>query len=262
MPEGDTIHRAAAALRAALGEGPVASFEAPGARGRPPATGEPVAGVEARGKHLLVRFGGGTTLHTHLGMHGSWRVDAGGATPAALGGRPGTAARIATPRAVATCRRAATVELLDRDALRRHPVLGGLGPDLCLPDPDLDEVARRLDALLDPATPIGVALLDQRPACGIGNVYRSEVLWACRVDPAAPLSDVDDATRRELYATAGRLLRANLRGGPRRTLDGGLAVYDRAGRPCPRCGTPIASRRLGEQARTTWWCPACQTPGR
>jgi endonuclease-8 len=102
-------------------------------------------------------------------------------------------------------------------------------------------------------------LLDQRPASGIGNVYRSEVLWACRVDPFASVGDLDDATLRELYGTANRQLRANLRDWRRRTYGDGVAVYDRAGRPCPRCGTPIRNRKLGEQARTTWWCPTCQT---
>jgi endonuclease-8 len=157
------------------------------------------------------------------------------------------------------CRSAPTVELLDAASFRRHPVLSALGPDLCLPEPDLDAIGTRVRSLLDPATPVGVVLLDQRPACGIGNVYRSEVLWACRVDPFAPVADVGDETLRELYATANRHLRANLRGWRRRTYGDGVAVYDRAGRPCPRCGTPIMARRLGEQARTTWWCSTCQT---
>jgi endonuclease VIII len=258
MPEGDTIHRAAASLRAALGHGPLVVLDAPGVRGAAPVRGEAIEAIEARGKHLLVCFAGGSTLHTHLGMTGSWRVDPpsrNGARPT----RPGTWARVVTDRAAAVCRSAPTVELLDPDALRRHPVLSALGPDLCLPDPDLGAIVSRLRALLDPATPIGVALLDQRPASGIGNVYRSEVLWACAVDPFAPVSDLDDPTLRELFATANRLLRANLGGWRRRTYGDALAVYDRAGRACPRCGAAVASRKLGEQARTTWWCPTCQT---
>jgi endonuclease-8 len=121
----------------------------------------------------------------------------------------------------------------------------------------VDETIRRLERL-DPATPIGVVLLDQRPACGIGNVYRSEVLWAERVAPRTPLRDLDDAARRSLYATAHRLLRANIGDRPRRTIATGLAVYERGGRRCPRCQATVVHERLGEQARSVWWCPACQ----
>ncbi len=204
-----------------------------------------------------MRFEGGITLHTHLGMDGSWRIAPHGAAPASPRG-PGRSARVSTAPAVAVCRDAPVVELLDDDALRHHPRLAALGPDLCLPAPDLDEIDRRLSALVDPGTEIGVALLDQRVAAGIGNVYRSEVLWACRTDPSAAVGTVDPDTRRALYATAGTMLRRNLGGGPRRTVPQGLAVYERAGRSCRRCGTLIASRRLGEQARTVWWCPDCQ----
>ena len=69
--------------------------------------------------------------------------------------------------------------------------------------------SRRLSTL-DPATPIGVALLDQRVAAGIGNVYKSETLWACGVDPFASMDAIAPDIRRELYTTASRQLRANL----------------------------------------------------
>ena len=152
------------------------------------------------------------------------------------------------------------VELLSERDLLRHPVLTALGPDLCLGGFDLETALARLDAL-DPATPVAVALLDQRVAAGIGNVYRSEVLWACRQDPFAPLAEVAPEARSRLYGAAHDLLRANLGPGPRRTVPGGLAVYDRAGRACLRCGGRIAVRRIGDQARAAWWCPACQTDG-
>ena len=166
---------------------------------------------------------------------------------------------IDTPEAVAVCLSAPVVELLGDADLRRHPVLTALGPDLCDPEPDLGEALRRMAGLL-PGTPVGEALLDQRVAAGIGNVYRSEVLWLCEVDPFAPLEDITDATRRTLLDTAHRQLRRNLGPGPRRTVPHGLAVYDRGGGRCLRCGARIQVRRSGEQARATWWCPACQTP--
>jgi endonuclease-8 len=164
---------------------------------------------------------------------------------------------IETASSVAVCFDAPVIELLDERGLARHPQLAALGPDLCVPDPDVDEALRRMDTL-DTATPVGVALLDQRVASGVGNVYRSEVLWASRVDPFGAVGDVGPKLRRELLVTAARMLRSNLTSWRRETVPGGLAVYDRAGRPCRRCAGTIRTRRLGEQARSVWWCPGCQ----
>jgi endonuclease-8 len=158
---------------------------------------------------------------------------------------------------VAVCFSAPTVEWLGGGA-GADARLAHLGPDLCRPDADLDEAARRLATIPATATEIGVALLDQRVAAGIGNVYKSETLFVAGVDPFAPVSDLSPATRRRLIANAARLLRANLDGPRRRTVPGGLAVYGRTGRPCRRCATPIRGRRQGEQARMTYWCPTCQ----
>ena len=260
MPEGDTIHRAAARIRDSLGADPLTAFAARTSgivQGvAPPGPGDPLVRVEARGKHLLIRFGNDATLHTHLGMLGSWRVSPGGRAPALPHARTGVA--MATANANALCRSAPVVELLDDASVRRHPVLRLLGPDLCVPGVDLDEVLGRLTQT-DGRT-VGEVLLDQRVAAGIGNVYRSEVLWACRVDPWAPLGVLGPDTTRELYATAARLLQANLTvRGPRRTVPEGLAVYERVGRPCRRCGTPVRVAAIGDPARSAWWCPSCQT---
>ena len=256
MPEGDTIHRTAATLASALEGEELTRFEAPLLRTHDlPHAGERIEEVAARGKHLLMRCSGGITLHTHMRMSGSWHLY-----------RPGERWRrtrgamvvtVETARMHAVCFSAPVVELLRDAELARHAVLGALGPDLCLADPDLDAVTSRLGTL-DPATEVGVALLDQTVASGIGNVYRVEVAWACRVNPFRALVDVDLAKRRELYETASTLLRGNLRTTRRTTVAGGLAVYDRAGRACPRCAGTIVARRQGEQARTVWWCPACQ----
>jgi endonuclease VIII len=258
VPEGDTIHRAAAMLRAALEGSVVTGFEASRAKGgaAPPEPGDLVASVEARGKHLLIRFGGGTTLHTHMRMTGTWRVAPADDRRRASGGR--IVATVRTERAVGICSGAPIVELLDVHSLRRHPVLTALGPDLCLADPDLDEIMRRVGEL-EPRTELGVALLDQCVAAGIGNVYKSEVAFACQVDPFTRLADLDRDDLLALWRTASELLRRNLGTGPRRTEPHGLAVYDRAGRPCRVCGTAITVRRQGEAGRSTWWCPTCQS---
>lgn len=255
MPEGDTIFRTASVLRMAIAGKPLVGFETPRMRAAPFPPETVVRSVEARGKHLLVGFGDGRVLHTHMQMSGSWHVY-----------RPGerwrraehrVRVRIDVPDAVAVCFDAPVVELLREGDLPRHPRLSALGPDLCSPDADLAEALARLEQL-PPAIEVAVALLNQRVASGVGNVYKSEVLFANRVDPFATLGVLDAATKRGLIDTASKMLRANLGGGRRTTAPGGLAVYGKAGRPCPRCGTPIRSARQGETARTTYWCPSCQ----
>lgn len=253
MPEGDTVHHAAQRLRAVL-VGREARLDTPGRAGVRPRSGEHVAGVEARGKHLLVHFSGGLSLHTHLGMTGEWRVH-----PAPGPDGPRVRARIVTAEHAAVCSAAPTVEVVPRPALARDRRLRTLGPDLVDPSADLDDVLDRLDRLVDPSTPAGEALLDQRVASGIGNVYRSEVLHAERVHPHTPVAALSPDVRRALYATAAGLLRANAgRPGPRTTVPGGLAAYGRTGRMCPRCGAAIRAGRLGAQRRVVYWCPRCQ----
>ncbi len=255
MPEGDTIHRTASTLRTVLEGRELERFEAPRIRGRAPAVGSRIGSVEARGKHLLIRFGDGAVLHTHMRMTGSWHTY----RPGERWRRHASRARvvIVTSTAVAVCFDAPVVELLDERGVARHPQLAALGPDLAVPDAEIDEALARMDGL-EPQTSVGVALLDQRVASGVGNVYRSEVLWASRADPFRPIGEIGPELRRNLLLTASRMLRANLDGWRRETVPGGLAVYDRAGRPCRRCGTVIRTRRLGEQARSVWWCPGCQ----
>jgi len=266
MPEGDSLHRIAARFGPALVGETLTGFE--GARLRPPRprVGETIAAVEAQGKHLLIVFSGGLTLHTHLGMTGSWQL----ARPGERWRKPAHLARavIRTEPWVAVCFAAPTVRLETRAPHGSgRPVaerLADLGPDLCVVGCDLDEAVHRMDDVnADPVTPIVDVLLDQRVAAGIGNVYKSEVLWACRVHPLTALAKIDDPTRLLLMATAHRLLVANVRPGRRTTVgqadgSGRLAVYGRNHQPCPRCQTPIERAYAGRHARSTYWCPRCQ----
>ena len=253
MPEGDTIHRAASRLAGALVGHELRSFYAPTLTGPAPRAGETVTGVEAVGKHLLIRFSGGLTLETHMRMTGTWSLREPTTTAAARRAGPGTRVVIETDAAVAVCRNAPIVR-----TWRRPDPIVHLGPDLCRDDADLDEVVARMRGI-DPATEIGVALLDQHLASGIGNVYKSETLHACRVDPFRALATFEDRELHAIVEVAARLMRANLDSGRRTTVPGGLAVYRRAGRACPRCRTPIAMRRQGEHARSTYYCPKCQS---
>jgi endonuclease-8 len=136
-------------------------------------------------------------------------------------------------------------------------LLGHLGPDLLGADWDPDEAVRRLAA--HPTTDIADALLDQANLAGIGNLYKSEVLFLRRVPPWTPVRDVPDLPG--LVTLAQRLLSAN-RGRWSQSTTGSTRpgetsfVYGRQGRPCRRCGTPIRAARQGD--RLTYWCPTCQ----
>ena len=257
MPEGDTLFKTAARLRPALVGKEMVRFEAVRMQGLRPRPGERIDWVRSVGKHLLIGCSGGLIVDTHLQMAGTWRlVEAGGRWP--------------KPQHLLRCR----IDVADWQALcfsapmvRTWPVadldtprspLARLGPDLCTLEADLDAAVDAIERHAEPDTEVGDVLLDQRCCCGVGNVYRNEVCWALRIHPATPIASLDRPARRRMVATAARQLRANLVGGQRRTVAGGLAVYDRAGSPCRRCATRISTRRMGADQRVTFWCPACQ----
>jgi endonuclease-8 len=271
MPEGDTLFRTAAGLRPYLVGRRVDDARANGPGPVPQVrriVGREITAVDALGKNLLIRFDNGLELRTHLRMKGVWHRY----RPGERWHMPPSRARlvIEVPGAVAVCFDAPVVELLEQRAETLHAPLGGLGPDLLVSDFDAAAAVARLRAPSRREMTIGEALLDQRALAGIGNVYRSEILWIERVSPFAAVAEVDDETVERLVATARRLLVANATGGRgfERVTTGGdrgapgpLYVYRRTGRPCRRCRTPIASTRLGrELPRSVYWCPTCQGP--
>jgi len=259
VPEGDNLARISDVLRGVLLDRQVTA-----ARGRANAdfrrlVGGRVAKVEARGKHLLIGFDNGLTLHTHLGLHGSWHRYRPGEAWRRSVSRAG--AVIETHDAVAVCFDPITVEVIETRALAIHPALARLGPDASAADFDIATALRRLDAPARADFAIGDALLDQTVLAGVGNVIRSEVCFIERVDPFKPVADVDDQMRRRLLDRSTAILRANRGGGARVTSQSGaggrLYVYGRTGRPCRRCGTLIASR-VSPGGRRVYWCPGCQ----
>jgi endonuclease-8 len=265
MPEGDTIFRTAEVLRAALVGRRITAARAqprPGLRRVPDLSrliGATVAAVEARGKHLLIGFDNGLTLRSHLRMSGSWHRY----RPGEAWHRPArqASAILETVEAVAVAFNTPVVELLTDADLRRSRALATLGPDLLGAEFDADEALRRLRER--DREQLGNALLDQRAAAGIGNVYKSEVAFLEGLDPWAPVQAYDDEELVAALRTARRLMQANVRGGGRITTGSGvrgqgLWVYGRAGRPCRRCGTLVQLRRQGDLARQTFWCPRCQ----
>lgn len=262
MPEGDTIHRLAEKVRGAvLGKAVIAfsTHNLPDAIART-VVGHVVSDVAARGKNLLIRFDDGRTLHVHLRMLGRVIVRRG--APVKTTSR---APQLVLDVAGASVRgsRIPVLRLLRAGAEERAPDLRSLGPDLLSPDFDEDEALRRLRGIA--RRPIGDAVMLQRVVAGIGNVYKSEVLFLERIDPRTPVATLDDDVLRALLRRARALLQANVKGGPRVTRNS-LAgprtwVYLRARKACFACGAAIATIRQGAPpGRTTYFCPRCQGP--
>lgn len=264
MPEGDSIWNLAAKLRLLVGR-EVTAFSArklPDVDART-LVGRTITAVEAQGKNLLIRFDDGRLLHIHLRMEGRvfferprstfWKPLMG--VPdmrlAVRGARPIIGKQLPVLRLL-------TTKQAELD-------LASLGPDLCAPGWDEQEALRRFRSL--GRYEIADALLVQRAAAGIGNVYKSEVCFLEGIAPRTPLADVTDAQLLALLRRASVLLRRNLGAGPRTTrptLGGArLWVYGRGGKPCLRCGTPIERFMQGPSpGRSTYHCATCQPAAR
>jgi endonuclease VIII len=263
VPEGDTVHRIATVLRREL-QGRTLERLAVRDRGDvPELAGRTVDAIDAVGKHLLVHIEGGWTLRVHLGMKGRW-VRRHVREPVS----PQMTALLVAGETAFVCERAYTAELLRTRAVRTHPRLGRLGPDLLADPPDIDEAVRRARLPAYANREIGDVLLDQRVAAGIGNIYRSETLFECRVHPCTRLRVLSAEQLTALFEKAAHLMRLNLltrrRGSApvrRRPTPSNrrLWVYMRHGRPCLDCGTRIERFLQGDMARSTYFCPHCQT---
>ena len=290
MPEGDTIFRAARTLHRALAGRTVTRFESVFPALSRVDVDEPLAGrtvdrVEARGKHLLMWFSGRRVspvasaketplvLRTHMRMNGSWHIY----RPQERWRRPHRDMRILLETAEfhAVGFNVPVAEFLTPDALERSQPIKDLGPDPLADDFRHDDAVARILARAD--LEVSDALLDQRAIAGIGNVYKSEVLFASRINPFVKVGMLGSADVQRIVAAATKFMRANVSErspagietyrGLRRTTgraDPGarLWVYGRAGKPCRRCGTAISYRRQGPHARSTYWCPRCQPPNR
>jgi endonuclease-8 len=245
-----------------------------------PISGRTIDRVEARGKHLLMWFSGLPTvasepvvLRTHMRMNGSWHIY----RPHERWQRPHRDMRIIveTDSFHAVAFNVPVAEMAAPGALARTRPLHDLGPDPLAADFRAEEAAARIAAR--PGMEIADALLDQTAIAGIGNIYKSEVLFAARVNPFAGVAELAPADIDRLIAIAVTFMRANVVEGTspaietyrglRRTTgrsDPGarLWVYGRGGKPCRRCGALILRRRQGPHARSTYWCPRCQGTGR
>jgi endonuclease-8 len=148
------------------------------------------------------------------------------------------------------------LELMTEARTRTDPRVAALGPDI-LADPfDVDAFLHRLRRD-DPTRGIGDALLDQRIVAGLGNMWKAEACWGAQVDPWRPVREVADAEAVAVLEAIRPRMRAAAVSGPRE--HDGHGVYNRAGRPCRRCGARVRARGQGDDNRTTFWCPGCQS---
>ncbi len=257
MPEGDTIHHAALRIRRALVGAEIESIETPQSRHRLDRWPERLAGrtvrtVDARGKHLFIRFDGDLTLHSHLRMGGRWSVHRRGERWARAPRRAWLVIRTSSHEVVQFD--GPVLELMTDSRTRFDQALAGLGPDILAPGFAEDAFLHRLRED-DPTRAVGDALLDQRNLAGVGNLWKAESCFAAGVSPWRPLRELsDDEALRIVRAARPPMLEAARSGFQARE----RSVYGRRGQPCPRCGTSIRARGQGEDNRTTYWCPGCQ----
>ena len=274
MPEGDSIFRAARTLNRALAGRIVTRFESVLPQltridADRPLRGRTVERVTSRGKHMLMWFSGNLVLRTHMRMHGTWHIY----RPGERWRRPRHDMRIhiSTDAFDAVAFTVPVAEFSTQDELERE--LAEIGPDPLDAGFDAAAAVERLRARGD--VEIADALLDQRALAGVGNVYKSEVLFAARVNPFTLVASLDAATLERIVTVTLKFMRANVTDGStaaivtytgfRRTTGRAdpsrrLWVYGRAGQPCRRCGTPISRAKQGPNARSTYWCGTCQRP--
>jgi len=261
MPEGDTIHKIAAYLSPRLTGCELTGVSFGADDPAPAFRGERIDEVRAEGKHLWVALSSGRAIRSHLGMHGSWHTYASGADWQKP--RYQASLIIDAGKRLYICFNAKEVEIVDPRSVRKRVLDSRLGPDLIADESDGHSLVRRAREFDDGDTLLLDALLDQRIAAGIGNVYKSEVLFIERLPPTRRLAQSSDDEVWRCYRTAATLLRQNLGGGKRVTRNrkdnaGRLWVYSRMGKPCHECRSVIQGLKMGRHHRITYWCPQCQ----
>lgn len=274
MPEGHTLHRIARDLDAAFAGEPVEVSSPQGrfAAGAALLDGHELVEARAHGKHLFVEFPHDRILHVHLGLIGTFTIDA----LAYAGERPvigQVRVRVATDRHVADLRGPNTCTVITPD--EEEAVHARLGPDPLRED-DGESAWQRIHRS---RTSIAALLMDQQVLAGVGNVYRCEVLFRHRINPTTPGQRLKRRSWLLIWADLRRLLplgvatsrivttaeqvdrvEAALAKGEEVHLDERSSyVYKRTGRPCLVCGSRI--RAADVAGRTLYWCGNCQRRG-
>lgn len=269
MPEGDTIFVAARNLTKVLQSETIASAKAGDATGMraknwrglqqvSDLAGQTVTSVRSKGKHLLMDFCSGAVLHSHMGMTGSWHIY----RPDDIWQKPPkfAAVQLRTNRWCVVCFSPKMIELVTEGALKRDPYFRRLGPDLLQEEiSDVQFVAR---FRTQNTTTIGEAVMNQTVVSGIGNVYKSEVLFCEHLHPKTLVAKLSNERLLALREMSVKLMKRNLRNAPRQTRFAAdsqrLWVYGRRDQPCFVCGDRIQMIRQGTLGRSTYFCPNCQ----
>lgn len=272
MPEGHTLFALARDLHEAFaGTTPeVTSPQGKFAEGAALLNGHDLLRATSRGKHLFVEFADDRWLHVHLGLIGSFTVDSHEWT-AEVPAVGQVRLRLRTDQHIADLRGPTLCEVATPEQV--DTVLARLGPDPLRPDSDPDAAWARISRS---SRPIGELLMDQAVLAGVGNVYRSEVLFRHRLSPFTEGRMLRRASWRLIWddlerlmplgVTTGRIVTvedqvleveaALGRGEVPRLTERSSAVYRRAGMPCPVCGSKVRTRVVA--GRNLFWCGRCQ----
>jgi endonuclease-8 len=263
VPEGHTLHRLARLHQRRFAGSAVAVSSPQGrfAEGAAVVNGRTLVKAHAWGKHLFHDYGPAGVVHVHLGLYGTFTE-----LPVPMGVPVGQVRmRIEGPQFGTDLRGATACELID--APQVDAILARLGPDPLRPRSDPSSAFERI---AKSHRPIGALLLDQKIIAGVGNVYRSEVLFRQRIDPYRPGSHLQSGELTALWNDLVDRMRVGLRVGKIVVVDPEYDhgepsyapdrprtyVYRRAGAPCRVCGTPILTAEM--DARNLFWCPSCQ----
>ncbi|AMO62424.1 formamidopyrimidine-DNA glycosylase [Mycolicibacterium phlei] len=267
MPEGHTLHRLARLHQRRFGRAPVLVSSPQGrfADGAAAVSGRVLTKADAWGKHLFHHYEGGQVVHVHLGLYGTfteWPLAAGKTQPLPVGQ---VRMRMVGTEYGADLRGPTVCEVLAEPEI--GDVIGRLGPDPLRRDADPSLAWARIRKS---RRPIGALLMDQTVIAGVGNVYRSELLYRHHIDPHRPGVRIDEAEFEAMWADLVALMRVGLRRGKIHTIrhedDHGAPsyapgrprtyVYRRAGEPCRICGTEIRTEVM--EGRNLFWCPTEQ----
>lgn len=261
MPEGDSVYQFAARLDAALAGKPIIAAAAHGPGPAPQVArliGVTCLGARSRGKNLFISFENGLALRGHLRMYGTWHVYA----PGEAWRFPEREARLVleVADAVVVNFSAPVIELVDERALPYYKPVAALGPDLLGETFDAPEALRRFRLPHNADRTLGDAIMDQRIMAGVGNIWKHETLFRCRLNPWLTVGELEDAALMRIVDMARNLLlasvhRPNTLGLTHRPR---MFVYMRPGQPCLRCHSRLRTARQGEDIRYTTWCPVCQ----
>ncbi len=234
-------------------------------------TGRRLSAARRRGKYLWLPLDDGDVLVAHLGMSGQLLV-----RPTAAAREPHLRVRLALEPDAVDLR---FVDQRTFGGLALVPLAPSAADGAPVPAPvahiGVDpleagfDAARVVDRLRRRRTGIKRALLDQTLISGVGNIYADEALWRARLHFARPTETLRRAEAERLLVAVREVFRDALReggtsfdalyvdvNGSSGYFDRSLAVYGRAGRSCPRCGTPV--RRDPFMNRSSFTCPRCQ----